>query len=150
MTVGLVGPVIDLGEVPWTAVTIGVGIVWVLLEARIVKAGFVRQKALDTLSIRVDGCVPIKDFDGLSARLSVTQAASDHERDAISRQVLVARTDLDATRDRTTRLEGQHELLTARLVDSLKPLPGIESTLREILVQQERLATEIENLKARA
>jgi beta-phosphoglucomutase-like phosphatase (HAD superfamily) len=143
MLTTLAGPVIDLSEIPWTAITIGVGVAWALLEARLVKAGFVRQKALDAACGQISACVTMKDFNGLSDRLDAKLTAGEHERESTSRQLIMARTDLDNTRDRTTRLEGQHE----RLVDSLKPLPGIESTLRELLVQQERLVTEVENLK---
>lgn len=143
----MAGPVIDLGDIPWTSVTIGLGIAWVLLEARIVKAGFVRQKALDTVSGRVDGCVTMKDFDGLSARFDARIKAADNERDSISRQLLMARTDLDNTRDRTTKIEGEQRALVDKLVESVRPLGRIEEKLDRVLEAQARHDAEIEMLK---
>jgi hypothetical protein len=144
----LAGQVVDFGAIPWwTAAALITGLAWALLEARLVKAGFVRQKALDEVKEAVDDRVTTKDVDGLAQRLEDKIALSVRDAEVTSRMVLMVRTDLDETRDRTTRLEGQHESLNTRLVDSLKPLPGIESTLRELLVSQGRLATEIENLK---
>jgi hypothetical protein len=144
----LAGQVVDFGAIPWwTAAALITGIAWALLEARLVKAGFVRQKALDEVAAKLEGCVRTTEMDGLSRRMDEKLASADRDREAVKSMCIMTRDDLDGTRDRTTRLEGQHESLSTRLVDSLKPLPGIESTLRELLVSQGRLATEIENLK---
>lgn len=143
----LAGPVVDFGAVPWTAIMIGVGLGWALLEARLVKAGFVRQKSLDDVATKVGTCVRTQDMDGLARRFEERMTAGDREREALETLYITNRTDLDATRDRTTRLEGEHQALATRIMDRLAALPEIDRKLDKALLGLERHETEIANLK---
>jgi len=143
----LAGPVIDFGQVPWTAVTIGVGLALILIEARLIKSGFVKQGALDSLSGKVEHCIRIDAVDGLAKRIDDRFSAIDRERDALKSMTIMNRDDLDGARDRVTRLEGQHVALSERIMDRLNTLAELNPKLDRALLAIERHESDIANLK---
>jgi hypothetical protein len=139
----LAGPVIDLSEVPWTALTIGVAILWSLLEARLNKAGYVRQKAVDDIVTQLAACVRVADLDGLARRLEERVAVNTTELERQSRAWIMDRTDLDQTRDRVTRLEEQNRATLASLTRIETGIAGLTGKLSAV----DRLEADVENLK---
>jgi len=126
--------VIDLAEIPWATVAIALGVAWTLLEARLMKAGYVKEPSLD----------------GLGKSLRERQDVAAKEVESLSRQFLMARADLDETRDRVTRTEAAHEAMSARMTEQVTtPLARIEGMMSQYLQTAAHQAADIDMLKKR-
>lgn len=125
--------VIDLAAIPWPTVMILLGAAFILLEARLVKGGFVKRDALD----------------GLGARLDAKIATGDSGREVLERGAIMLRTDLDDTRDRVTRLEMTVKAVEDRVDEHIiKPLGRIEDKVDILVGKQSYNEADIDGLKA--
>ena len=74
-------------------------------------------------------------------------ATMGREHDALQSMTIMNRDDLDGTRDRVTRLEGQHVALSERIMDRLNTLAELNPKLDRALLAIERHESDIANLK---
>lgn len=125
---------INLTDVPGWLMIAAAGILLAALEVRLGKAGFVKKTDLDGLSQRVD-----KDL-----------ATATKERESNARLIVMNRTDLDAARDRITRVEASTEALHDRIDEQLvKPISRIEEKMDGFITMLARHEADIQALKAR-
>lgn len=121
---------VDISSIPGWVWPAALAAIWTLLEVRLSKAGFIKKS----------------DLDGLGNRLDKEDKGAKDCIERLERQVITNRTELDATRDRVTKLEFEYGALSDRV---LEPIRRIEEKMDRFLRSSVEHETEIRNLKER-